>query len=94
VLVKGVAYLPFEGPQRLLGCLALGYFLVVVGAAAAVPVADLGDRGHVYGVVEASVPAQRQPVDDPVAGGHLDRRGTPGNTAAAKPPPPSFPLDT
>ena len=53
----GVADLPLEGPQRLFGGLALGQLLVVVGAAVAVPVADLGDRGHVDGVVEAPVPA-------------------------------------
>ena len=47
VLVDGVADLPFEGPQRLFGRLALGYFLVVAGPALGVPVADLGDRGHV-----------------------------------------------
>jgi hypothetical protein len=40
-----------------------------------VPVADLGDRGHVDGVVEAAVPAPAQPVDLARAGGHLDRRG-------------------
>jgi hypothetical protein len=31
-----------------------------------VPVADLGDGGHVDGVVHPPVPAQRQPVDDAV----------------------------
>jgi hypothetical protein len=64
-----------RAPLRLFGCLALGYFLVVAGPALGVPAADLGDRGHVDGVVQPPVPAQRQPVDDPAAGGHLDRRG-------------------
>jgi hypothetical protein len=40
-----------------------------------VPVPDLGDRGHVDRVVDAPVAAQRQPVDLPVPGGHLDRGG-------------------
>jgi hypothetical protein len=73
--VEGVADLAFKGAQRLFGRLALGDLFVVVGAAVAVLVADLGDRGHVDGVVQAAVPAQRQPVNLPVAGGHLDRRG-------------------
>ena len=41
--------------------LALGEFLVVVGAALAVQLADLGDRGHVDRVVEPAVPAPGQP---------------------------------
>jgi hypothetical protein len=40
-----------------------------------VAVVDLGDRGHVEGVVEPPVPAPAQPVDFARAGGHLDRRG-------------------
>jgi hypothetical protein len=40
-----------------------------------VGVADLGDSGHVDGVVDAPVAAQRQPVDFAVPGGHLDRGG-------------------
>jgi hypothetical protein len=75
LLVDGVADLPLEGAQRFFAGLALGDLLVVVGAAVAVLVADLGDGGHVDGVVQAPVPAHRQAVDDPVAGGHLDRRG-------------------
>jgi hypothetical protein len=39
------------------------------------PLADLGDRRHVHGVIEAAVAAPGQPVDLSVAGGHLDRRG-------------------
>ncbi len=62
VLVDGVADLPLEGAQGLFGCLALGDLLVVVGAAVAVPVADLGDGGHVDRVVQAAVPAPGQPV--------------------------------
>ena len=54
---------------------ALGYLAVVVGAAVAVGVPDLGDRGHVEGVVDAPVPAQRQAVDLAVPRRHLDRRG-------------------
>src|SRR6516162_3646906 len=55
--------------------LAFGPFLVVVGAAGAVLVADLGDRGHMDGVVEAAVAAPGQPVDFPAARGDLDRGG-------------------
>jgi hypothetical protein len=73
--VEGVVDLPFECPLRLFGGLALGQFLVVVRAAPGVPVADLGDRGHVDGVVHPPVPAQRQPAGDAVAGGHPGRRG-------------------
>jgi len=71
----GVADLPFQRPQRLFGGLAFGQLLVVVGAALAVPVADLADCGHVDGMVETAVPAPGQPVDLSPAGGHLDRRG-------------------
>ena len=73
--VDGVADPPLEGAERFFVGLALGYFLVVVGAAVAVLVADLGDRGHVDRVVDPPVAAQRQPVDLPVPGGHLDRGG-------------------
>ena len=45
------------------------------GAAVAVLVPDLGDRGHMDGVVDAPVAAQRQPVGLAVPGGHLDRGG-------------------
>ena len=48
---------------------SLGYFPVVVGAAVGVGVADLGNGGHVDGVVHAPVAAQGQPVDLAVAGG-------------------------
>ena len=72
VLVDFVADLAFEGSQRFFGGLALGHFLVVIGAAVAVTLADLGDRGHVHGVVEA--PAPRQPVDLAIAGRHPGRR--------------------
>jgi hypothetical protein len=71
----GVADLPFQRAQGLFRGLALGQLLVVVRAALAVPVADLGDRHHVDGVVEPPVPAPAQPVDLARAGGHLDRRG-------------------
>jgi hypothetical protein len=40
-----------------------------------VPVADLGDRGHVDGVVEAAVPAPAQPEDLALSRRHLDRGG-------------------
>jgi len=66
-LVEGIADLPLQRTQRLFGGFALGDFLVVVSAALAVLVADLGDRGHAGGVVHPPVPAQRQPADDPAA---------------------------
>jgi hypothetical protein len=53
----GVADLPLQRAQGLFQCLALGQLLVVIGAALAVPVADLGDRRHVDGVVEPPFPA-------------------------------------
>ena len=71
--VDGVADLPLQRPHGLFGGLALSQFLVVAGAALAVPVADLGDRGHVDGVVQPPVPAPGQPVNLTPAGGHLDR---------------------
>jgi hypothetical protein len=45
-------------------CLALGDLAVVAGAPVAVPVADLGDGGHMDGVAGAPVAAQRQPIGD------------------------------
>jgi hypothetical protein len=52
----GVADLPFQAAQRLFAGLAFGQFLAAVGAAGAVPVADLGDRGHVDGVAGPAMP--------------------------------------
>jgi hypothetical protein len=86
----GVADPPFEAAERFFVGLALGDLAVVVGAAAAVGVPDLGDRGHVQGVVDAPVPAQRQPVDlavprrhpgrgGAVAGGEVIAAGEPGH---------------
>jgi hypothetical protein len=71
----GVADLPLQRAQGFFGCLALGQLLVVVGAALAVPVADLGDRCRVDGMAVPPVPAPGQPAGRPLAGGHLDRRG-------------------
>jgi hypothetical protein len=69
----GVADPPVEAAERFFVGLALSDLAVVVGAAVAVGVPDLGDRGHVQGVVDAPVPAQRQPVDLAVPRRHLDR---------------------
>src|ERR1022692_3829331 len=55
----GVADASLEGPEGFPGGLALGELAVVAGPALAVAVADLGDRGHVDGVVEAAVPVPR-----------------------------------
>ena len=53
----GVADLPLQRAQGFFAGLAFGHFLVVVGAAGAVLVADLGDRGQVDGVVDPAVAA-------------------------------------
>src|SRR6266568_6073477 len=66
--VDSVSDLPLQRPHGLFRGLALSQFLVVIGAALAVAVADLGDRGHVDGVVQAPVPAPGQPVDLAAAG--------------------------
>ena len=58
-----------------LPCHAFGDLAVVVGAAGGAVVADLGDGGHVDGVVELAVAAPGEPVDLAVAGGRLDRGG-------------------
>jgi hypothetical protein len=63
----GVADLALEAPERFLVRLSLGQLLVVIGPAVAVPVPDLSNGGHVDGVVDAPVAAQRQPVDLPVS---------------------------
>ena len=73
--VDGVADLAFQRAQGFFAGLAFGQFLLVVGVALAVPVADLGDRGHVDGVVEPAVAAPGQPPDLAAAGGHLDGGG-------------------
>jgi hypothetical protein len=67
--------LPLQRAQGLFAGLAFGQLVVVAGAAGAVPVVDLCDRGQVDGVVEPPVPAPGQPVDLPLAGRHLDRGG-------------------
>jgi hypothetical protein len=71
----GVADLPFQAAQGLFGSLAFGQFRVVAGAARAVPVPDLGDRGHVDGVAGPAVAAPGQAPDFAAAGGHLDGGG-------------------
>jgi hypothetical protein len=81
----GVADPPLEGPERLFVRLALGQLLLVVRAAFAVLVPELGYGGHVDRVVDAAVAAQREPVDLAVPGGHLNRSGavTGGEVIAA-----------
>ena len=69
-----VAEPPLQRADRFAWRLAFGELAVVVAAAGAVAVADLGDRGDVQGVVESPVAASRQPVGDAAAGGELDRR--------------------
>jgi hypothetical protein len=62
----------FSERRASFGVLPSASFLVVAGAALAVLVADLGDRGPADGVVEPPVPAPAQPVDLALAGEHLD----------------------
>jgi hypothetical protein len=57
----GVADLAFERAQRFFAGFAFGQFLVVVGTALGVPVADLGDRGHADRVAVPAVAAAGQP---------------------------------
>jgi hypothetical protein len=59
--VDGVIDPPFQGPQCIFMGSSLGY-LLVIAAARAVLVTDLGDRGHVDRVVDPAVSAQRQAV--------------------------------
>ena len=54
---------------------AFGELAVVVAAAGAVAVTDLGDRRGVQRVVESAVAAPRQPMCGAPAGGELDRGG-------------------
>ena len=70
-----VAEPPLERADRFASGLSFGELAVVVAAAGAVPVADLGDRRAVQGVVEPPVAAPRQPVSDAATGGELDRGG-------------------
>ncbi|HEV8278857.1 MAG TPA: hypothetical protein VGQ26_24615 [Streptosporangiaceae bacterium] len=56
--VDGVAELAFERAERFFAGLAFGDLLLEVGAALTVGMPDLGDRGHVDGVVEPPVAAQ------------------------------------
>ena len=58
----GVADLPLQAPQALPACLSLGRLLVVISAVLVVRLAELGDRGHVYGMVDPPVSAPAQPV--------------------------------
>jgi hypothetical protein len=67
----GIADLAFQCAHGFFGSLAFSEFLVVAGTSPGVPVAELGDRGHVDRVVEAAVPAPAQPVDLALAGGDL-----------------------
>jgi hypothetical protein len=55
--VDGVADPPFERPDRGFAGVAFGDLAVVVGATGTVAMADLGDGGHVDGVVESTVAA-------------------------------------
>jgi hypothetical protein len=60
-LVDGVRDSPFQCPERFLFGFAFFEFAVVVAASRGVE-ADLGDGGHVDGMVESTVAAQREPV--------------------------------
>ena len=56
VAVDDIGDAAFQRPHRFLFGFAFGQFAVVVGAASA-GVAELGDGGHVDGVVECAVAA-------------------------------------
>jgi hypothetical protein len=73
--VDGVAELAFVRAERLFGGFAVGGFLLEAGAARPVGMPDLGDGGRVDGVAGRPGAAQREPVDVPLGGGGLDRRG-------------------
>ena len=67
-----VADTSLQGSEGFFGGLALGDLAVVVAATRAVPEPDLGDGGHVDGVVEGVVPAAGKPPDLAGSGRHLD----------------------
>jgi len=75
--IDSVADAPLERADRFFAAVAFGDLAVVVGAAEAVTMADLGDGGHVDGVVESTVAAPRQAehLASPLSRGHLDRCG-------------------
>jgi hypothetical protein len=73
--VDGVAELAFERAERFFAGLALGDLLLEISTAVTVRMPYLRD-GHMDGVVEAPVAAQRELVDLPLSGGDLDRGGT------------------
>jgi hypothetical protein len=70
-----VAEPPLQRADCLARCVAVGELAVVVAAADAVRVADLGDRGDVQGVIEPPVAASRQTMGDATTGGELDWGG-------------------
>jgi hypothetical protein len=71
--VDGVGDPPLEAAQGFFAGLPLGDLALVVGAAVAVSMRDLGDRGHVDGVVEPAVAARRQPAGLLLGREHMDR---------------------
>ena len=78
--VQGAADAAFERPESLFAGLALGDFLVVIGAAVAVAVAHLGDGRHVQGVVQLAAAPHRQAVALLLArGGLYGRRAVVGS---------------
>src|SRR5580704_2928960 len=73
--VDGVADLALERAQGFFRGFTLGQLLVVIGAAVAVPAADLGDCGHVDRVVGPPAAAPGQPAGLPLPRGDLDGGG-------------------
>jgi hypothetical protein len=69
--------MPLERSDRFFAAVAFGDLAVVVGAPGTVAMANLGDGGHVDGVVESTVAAPRQAehLAPPLSRGHLDRCG-------------------
>jgi hypothetical protein len=68
----GVADAPLQAAPRFFVGLAFLDLAVVIGPALAVAETDLGDRGHVDGVVEPTVAPPRQPENLVASRGDLE----------------------
>jgi hypothetical protein len=71
--IEGVADVTFEWAQRLSLGLALGDLAIEVGPTLRMGLADLADRHHVDGVVEATMTPKRESMEYPTPRGVLDR---------------------
>lgn len=73
--VDGVGDASFEAAEGFFAALAFAEFALVVVVSGAV-VSDLGDRGHVDGVVDAPVSCSGESVSYRVGGRHFDWCGS------------------